>query len=262
LVTNTALNLSPGSLVAVSGAAGTGSFSALNGVFTAGAGTTGSTVTYTIATGLTMTITGANVSNDGIFYDPGSSPYNMGIGILPPANAKLEVFGSLVVGPGFVGALGSLSVSSANGTSGTVFFDSSGSQSLSYSSPVFTLAGGGLTVSSGNFTLSAGQVIASGAVNGSVHISTGSVPVGTTGSCVASSLAGGNTAGTFSAAVCAGGTIILTGFPSTAHGYACNAQDQTTPTDTLQQTASSVSSVTFKATTAAADVVAYQCTGF
>lgn len=47
----------PGSSVTVSGATGTGSFSGINGTFTAGPGTGGTTLSYMIATGLTMTIT-------------------------------------------------------------------------------------------------------------------------------------------------------------------------------------------------------------
>ena len=61
-----AANLSPGDSVIVSGATGTGSFAAINGTFTAGAGTGGSTVTYTIATGLTLTITGGSLTTGAV----------------------------------------------------------------------------------------------------------------------------------------------------------------------------------------------------
>lgn len=98
------------------------------------------------------------------------------------------------------------------------------------------------------------NVIATGA-----HIAKGSAPVGTTGSCVASSFVGGTTAGKFSAAVCAGGTIILSGLPTAPNGYTCSAQDQTTPGDTLKQTANTTTSATFTATTVAADVVVFMC---
>jgi len=57
-----AANLSPGDSVTVSSATGTGSFADINGTFTTGPGTTGSTVTYTIATGLTLTITGGSLT--------------------------------------------------------------------------------------------------------------------------------------------------------------------------------------------------------
>jgi hypothetical protein len=91
------------------------------------------------------------------------------------------------------------------------------------------------------------------------YMSSGTVPVGTTGSCVASSFVGGATAGKFSAAVCAAGTIILSSLPTAPNGYTCNAQDQTTPADTLKQTANTTTSVTFTSTTVAADVVVFQC---
>lgn len=90
----------------------------------------------------------------------------------------------------------------------------------------------------------------------------GTVPVGTTGSCVASSFVGGATAGKFAAAVCAGGTIILSSLPAAPNGYTCSAQDQTTPADTLKQTANTVTSATFTATTVAADVVTFSCLGW
>src|SRR6185437_2368989 len=52
----TGANLSPGDSVTVAGLAGTGSFASADGVHTTGPGTGGNVVTYTIATGLTMTI--------------------------------------------------------------------------------------------------------------------------------------------------------------------------------------------------------------
>jgi hypothetical protein len=93
-------------------------------------------------------------------------------------------------------------------------------------------------------------------------VSIGTVPVGTTGSCVASSFAGGAIAGTFSAAVCTAGTIILSSMPTAPTGYSCSAWDRTTPADTVTQTASTTTSVTFKATTVAADVVQFACFGY
>lgn len=106
----------------------------------------------------------------------------------------------------------------------------------------------------------AGNIVAaSGILAGGAFTAKGSVPTGTTGSCVASAFTGGATAGKFSAAVCAAGTIILSGLPAAPNGYTCTAQDQTTPADTLKQTANTVTSVTFTATTVAADVVAFQC---
>ena len=90
----------------------------------------------------------------------------------------------------------------------------------------------------------------------------GSHPTGTTGTCVASSFVGGSLAGKFSAAVCAAGTFILSGLPAATNGYVCNAQDQTTPADTLKQTANTTTSVTFTSTTVAADAVVYSCVAY
>lgn len=65
LTTSAPHGLSPGNAVTVSVATGTGSFAAINGTYTCDAGTTGSTIIYTIAIGLTMTITGASFNSNG-----------------------------------------------------------------------------------------------------------------------------------------------------------------------------------------------------
>lgn len=90
----------------------------------------------------------------------------------------------------------------------------------------------------------------------------GTAPTGTTGSCSVSTFVAGAVAGQFTAPVCAAGTIILSAMPAAPHGYSCDAWDQTTPADTLVQTASSTTSVTFKATTVASDVVVFKCLGY
>lgn len=61
LVTTGAHGLLPGDQIIVSGATGTGDFAEINGQFTLIAGTTGSTLKYTIDSGLTMTISGATL---------------------------------------------------------------------------------------------------------------------------------------------------------------------------------------------------------
>jgi hypothetical protein len=62
LTLSASLGLAPGDLVTVASATGTGSFATINGTFQCGVGTSGTTVTYTIATALTMTITGGNIN--------------------------------------------------------------------------------------------------------------------------------------------------------------------------------------------------------
>ena len=54
--------ISPGDTVVVSGATGSGSYASINGSHTAGAGTSGTTLVYSIASGLTMTITGGSLT--------------------------------------------------------------------------------------------------------------------------------------------------------------------------------------------------------
>lgn len=58
------VGLLPGSTVTVSAATGTGVFADINGTYVATVGTGGTTLTYTIAASLTMTITGASVQAD------------------------------------------------------------------------------------------------------------------------------------------------------------------------------------------------------
>lgn len=61
LTLTASLGFQPGSNVTISGATGTGTVSDIDGTFVAGPGTGGTTLEYTIATGLTLTITGGNV---------------------------------------------------------------------------------------------------------------------------------------------------------------------------------------------------------
>jgi len=63
LTTASPHGLLPGDTFTITGVTGTGSFASANGTFVAAAGTTGSTLTYTIATGLTMTITAGTVGS-------------------------------------------------------------------------------------------------------------------------------------------------------------------------------------------------------
>lgn len=62
LTTAVSHGLSVGDTFTIASAAGTGSFAAINGTFLATTGTTGTTLNFTIVSGLTMTITGGNVT--------------------------------------------------------------------------------------------------------------------------------------------------------------------------------------------------------
>jgi hypothetical protein len=102
-----------------------------------------------------------------------------------------------------------------------------------------------------------GSIIFSGALQ-----SAGTVPIGNTGTCTATSFSGGATSGKFTAPTCAAGTIILSSMPTVQNGYTCSASDETTTTNTLLQTAQTTSSATFKSTTTNADVVTFSCHGW
>lgn len=107
-------------------------------------------------------------------------------------------------------------------------------------------------------------LVAAGGSGGSAaaFVSGGTKPILTTGSCSGSAAVGGATAGSFTAPVCAAGTIILSGLPTAPNGYSCTAYDQTTPADALTQTANSTTSATLKATTVANDVIIFSCLGW
>ena len=98
-------------------------------------------------------------------------------------------------------------------------------------------------------------------ISGSI-VNTGTAPTLTTGTCSGSAWVGGAVVGKFTAPTCAAGTIILSGLPVAPNGYVCNAQDQTTPADTLKQTANSTTSCTLTSTTVASDVIVVSALGF
>ena len=70
----------PGSSVTITGATGTGTVSDINGTFTAAAGSGPTTIESTIATGLTLTISGGAVQFPGMVTATASAPTNWGSG--------------------------------------------------------------------------------------------------------------------------------------------------------------------------------------
>jgi hypothetical protein len=113
---------------------------------------------------------------------------------------------------------------------------------------------------------STGTLVASISTNGAATttalVASGSVPT-LSGTCSAGTQVGGNTAGTFKAsALCAAGTVILTFATTAPNGWVCNAHDQTTPADLVNQTANSATSCTLTGTMANADVVAFDARAF
>lgn len=88
-------NAAVGSTVVVSGVTGTGSFASVNGTFTAAAGTNGTTVHYTIATGLTMT-----TNNSGNTLVTNGWVYNSAVTYAPPGSFFVQ--NTVVASDGFI----------------------------------------------------------------------------------------------------------------------------------------------------------------
>jgi hypothetical protein len=91
-------------------------------------------------------------------------------------------------------------------------------------------------------------------------IATGSPPT-LTGTCTTASQVGANTAGTFTA-TCVAQTVIITFATTAPNGWTCNAHDLSTPTDALNQTATSATSCTLTGTTVASDRISFNAVGF
>jgi hypothetical protein len=148
------------------------------------------------------------------------------------------------------------------GTSGGIFFTTN------------TVANNSQSVDTSYCRVSAGVVEFGGSSCGktaavqaaSFQASGGTAPTLTTGSCSGSSWSGGATAGKFttSSACTSGQTLILSGLPASAVGYACEAHDTTTTADPIVQTAYSTTSATLTATsgTATSDTIVVSCIGF
>jgi hypothetical protein len=141
------------------------------------------------------------------------------------------------------------SVSTGSGTSGDIIFKTGGT-------------GAAATVQNAEVTALTIKGATQNVVFAAGLVASGTLPTLTTGTCSGSSAAGGSLAGTFVAATCAAGTYILSGLPTAPTGYSCNAEDRTTTADALQQTASSATSATFKATTATSDVIQFNCLAY
>jgi hypothetical protein len=91
-------------------------------------------------------------------------------------------------------------------------------------------------------------------------IATGSPPT-LSGTCTTASQVGANTAGTFTA-TCVAQTVIITFATTAPNGWTCNAHDLSTPTDALNQTATSATSCTLTGTTVASDLISFNAVGF
>lgn len=87
LTTNAAHGLVAGDTFTLASMTGTNAATYLNGTFVAGTGTTGSTLVFSVATGLVITITGGNLLNIGISMGT-SAPH----GLLPGDTFELSAF--------------------------------------------------------------------------------------------------------------------------------------------------------------------------
>ncbi len=95
------------------------------------------------------------------------------------------------------------------------------------------------------------------------YVGKGSPPVAT-GSCPITTQLGGNTVGSFVVnGACIGGTVILTfSVTGITNGWVCDAHDQTTVADLINQTATSPTTATFTGTMANSDVVNFKCMAY
>lgn len=81
------------------------------------------------------------------------------------------------------------------------------------------------------------------------------------GTCTSGGQIGGNTAGSFTA-TCSGQTVILTFAATAPNGWFCVAQDISTTTDFMRQSATSATSCTLLGTTGAADVITFHAVAY
>jgi hypothetical protein len=192
------------------------------------------------------------------------------------------------------GSAAAPSVVFANNTTYGFYASASGSiglgtGSVAHDSEQFTSTGVNKVISGGSFgwvasaadatggldtsiSRSAADVLAVGSTSGTPDTSgrvkaAGYMSVGTTftsnAGCTESALAGGATAGKFTAGATACTIVITMGNAATApNGWACSAWDTTTTADTLKQTAFTATTVTFSGTVVINDVVIFGCMGF
>ncbi|MDR3534929.1 MAG: hypothetical protein P4L71_00390 [Acetobacteraceae bacterium] len=150
--------------------------------------------------------------------------------------------------------VGNATVGGALGVTGSATFSGGLTGTLTgHASLDLPLTGGTI---SGSLTTSGNTTVPAVVVGGTQPTLSGTCSTGTK--------VGGATAGSFKfSAACSAGTVILSfavTIPST--GWACIAQDMTTPADTVKQTAYTTSTATFTATAASGDQVVYSCEGF
>jgi hypothetical protein len=115
----------------------------------------------------------------------------------------------------------------------------------------------------GGFTVdgSANEVVASAGVTGIIYA--GVTKPTPSGACSVNTQTGGMSAGTFKAnGACTSSTVILTFNTNAPTGFTCDTHDITTPAQSMNETSTTISTVTFTGTMLTGDVVAWKCEGF
>jgi hypothetical protein len=166
--------------------------------------------------------------------------------LLPSANNAIELAGLVALSPSLSGAGGREFLSSVNGLS-LLGFGSTFDISLKNRG---NGAAAGVLANTNLFGVTAALT------------AVGTVPT-PTGTCAVSTPIGGMSGGSFSAsAPCVNGTVILAFSQAAPTGWYCDAHDETTATDILNQTANSSNSVTFSGSMASADVIVFKCMAY
>lgn len=252
------------------------------------------------ATGTSLRLNGASLSTNEISalnYSPGANTNTPGLGVVnanvaasglqqssclilsgqgwktTATAASQEVDALFCVNPvqGAATPAGGFEIwNQINGAGFTRVMDFNGTTAAQLNIAPSVTLGANLTVPSGNVS-SGGNLIGSAAasqVTAAVFTSTGTKPtsVFAGGTCAGGTLVGGAVAGTatLTGACAATNTWTLSVMPTVTNGYACTANDRTTPAAILQETSTSTTTAvfTFSGTTGATDVIQYHCIGY
>jgi hypothetical protein len=222
------------------------------------------------------------VTANGVIFNNATAACDAGLVKTPGATGAVT-FGGPIIGPG-----GSAASTTYNfGTAGTGIFGTSGLIEFSIggtlwgyfnNAPLTLVLGNAATAiefgngaatyingDGGAGVVQAGTTSgnsATGAFKAAAFENGGSVPTTTGSTCgTIGAQVGGNTAGTI-VATCTAQTLILNFSTTAPNGWACDMQDQSTPADSMKQTANSATSVTFTGTTVASDVLVWKCMAF
>ena len=123
----------------------------------------------------------------------------------------------------------------------------------------FIVYNGGATPTAKFTVTGSGNVTAAGFIQGTVIGSTGTVSVS---GCSLSAAVGGKSVGQFTSGTAGTCTVTITPGITATNGFYCKANDLTTTTDTLVQTASTTTTCTISGTTASGDVINFEALSY